>query len=176
MPNRRDLMLVIVLALLACAERPYRAGHDRADERERMVETQIGARGVTDERVLAAMRTVRRHRYMPADVRARAYGDHPVPIGLDQTISLMARWMWAGLGGEAWAYRNGLRLRAALEPLAEGRTPLARLALDSGFSIQAHFCDAFRRAFGRTPASVRTAPDPASLREMSKILEDRRVA
>jgi protein-L-isoaspartate(D-aspartate) O-methyltransferase len=60
---------------------------DRADERERMVAHQIAARGVTDPLVLAAMRRVPRHLFMPADRRDQAYEDRPVPIGWDQTIS-----------------------------------------------------------------------------------------
>ena len=52
-----------------------------------MVQTQIAARGIRDERVLAAMRRVPRHLFVdPADV-AEAYDDHPLPIGHDQTIS-----------------------------------------------------------------------------------------
>lgn len=55
--------------------------------REAMVRL-IRQRGVRDERVLAAMTTVRRHRYIPEPSRnARAYGDHPLPIGYGQTIS-----------------------------------------------------------------------------------------
>ncbi len=55
--------------------------------RERMVETQIAARGVADPRVLAAMRAVPRHRFVPADLITQAYADHPLPIGYGQTIS-----------------------------------------------------------------------------------------
>ena len=58
-----------------------------ARERERMVDEQLVARGVTDPRVLAAMRRVPRHRFVQEALRARAYGDHPLPIGEDQTIS-----------------------------------------------------------------------------------------
>ena len=58
-----------------------------ARERERMVDEQVVARGVTDPRVLAAMRRVPRHRFVQEALRARAYGDHPLPIGEDQTIS-----------------------------------------------------------------------------------------
>ena len=56
-------------------------------QRHRMVEDQIVARGVSDERVLEAMRRVPRHEFMPEEVRDQAYGDFPVPIGLEQTIS-----------------------------------------------------------------------------------------
>jgi protein-L-isoaspartate(D-aspartate) O-methyltransferase len=55
--------------------------------RDDMVRTQIAARGVRDERVLHAMRTVPRHLFVPEDVRSQAYEDHPLPIGEGQTIS-----------------------------------------------------------------------------------------
>ena len=56
------------------------AAHDRfARERERMVDEQVAARGVTDARVLAAMRRVPRHRFVDEALRDRAYGDHPLP-------------------------------------------------------------------------------------------------
>ncbi len=60
---------------------------DFAAERERMVEIQIRARGVQDERVLQAMLKVPRHSFVPPDVRSYAYGDEPLPIGEGQTIS-----------------------------------------------------------------------------------------
>jgi protein-L-isoaspartate(D-aspartate) O-methyltransferase len=52
-----------------------------------MVREQIEARGIRDPLTLAAMRKVRRHELVPADVRARAHDDNPLPIGLGQTIS-----------------------------------------------------------------------------------------
>jgi len=55
--------------------------------RDQMVETQIEARGIRDERVLSAMRRVPRHIFVPEKVRAAAYGDYPLPIGHGQTIS-----------------------------------------------------------------------------------------
>ena len=55
--------------------------------RREMVESQIEARGVSDPRVLEAMRSVPRHEYVPARYRSVAYGDSPLPIGLGQTIS-----------------------------------------------------------------------------------------
>lgn len=58
-----------------------------AKEREAMVRSQIAARGVSDSAVLAALRRVPRHEFVPADVRAQAYADHPLPIGERQTIS-----------------------------------------------------------------------------------------
>src|SRR5919204_1942604 len=56
-------------------------------EREKMVEEQLVRRGITDERVLGAMRRVPRHRFVEEGLQHRAYGDHPLPIGEEQTIS-----------------------------------------------------------------------------------------
>ncbi|HUR36490.1 MAG TPA: protein-L-isoaspartate(D-aspartate) O-methyltransferase [Terriglobales bacterium] len=55
--------------------------------RSRMVEEQICARGIKDERVLAAMRRVPRHEFVPAYQAALAYEDHPIGIAENQTIS-----------------------------------------------------------------------------------------
>ena len=52
-----------------------------------MVRDQIAARGITDQRVLEAMRNVPRERFVPADERFSAYDDRPLPIGLGATIS-----------------------------------------------------------------------------------------
>jgi len=61
--------------------------YPRSDERLRMVEQQIAARGITDPRVLAAMREVPRHLFVPAPYDRDAYADDPLPIGNGQTIS-----------------------------------------------------------------------------------------
>jgi protein-L-isoaspartate(D-aspartate) O-methyltransferase len=58
-----------------------------AVQRDAMVDEQIRARGVEAPAVLNAMRKVPRHRFVPANVRAMAYEDHPLPIGSGQTIS-----------------------------------------------------------------------------------------
>jgi len=52
-----------------------------------MVEEQIIARGVKDERVLAAMRKVPRHLFIPEAIRGMAYADNALPLGENQTIS-----------------------------------------------------------------------------------------
>jgi protein-L-isoaspartate(D-aspartate) O-methyltransferase len=52
-----------------------------------MVEEQLVRRGITDARVLEAMRKVPRHLFVEEALRDRAYGDHPLPIGEGQTIS-----------------------------------------------------------------------------------------
>ena len=55
--------------------------------REEMVRYQIEGRGVSDGRVLAAMRSVPRHEFVPEPELGDAYEDHPLPIGCGQTIS-----------------------------------------------------------------------------------------
>ncbi len=55
--------------------------------RQKMVDEQIVARGVHDERTLGAMRKVPRHLFVPARLRGAAYSDQPLPIGQGQTIS-----------------------------------------------------------------------------------------
>jgi protein-L-isoaspartate(D-aspartate) O-methyltransferase len=55
--------------------------------REKMVETQIKARGVKDPRVLSALRKVERDRFVPEEYLSSAYSDQPLPIGEGQTIS-----------------------------------------------------------------------------------------
>ena len=59
----------------------------RSGERERMVDRQIEARGIRDPRVLEALRTVPRHRFVPPALQDQAYADTPLPIGSSQTIS-----------------------------------------------------------------------------------------
>jgi protein-L-isoaspartate(D-aspartate) O-methyltransferase len=55
--------------------------------RRSMVEDQIVARGISDQRVVQAMLKVERHRFVPDAYRDLAYEDTPLPIGEDQTIS-----------------------------------------------------------------------------------------
>jgi len=55
--------------------------------REEMVQTQIRARGVRDERVIEAMRRVPRHFFVDSALRGQAYDDYPLPIAGGQTIS-----------------------------------------------------------------------------------------
>jgi protein-L-isoaspartate(D-aspartate) O-methyltransferase len=67
-------------------------GRDPTEEeftaaRERLVRTSIERRGIEDARVLAAMRKVRRHRFVLSDSRGGSYRDDPLPIGWGQTIS-----------------------------------------------------------------------------------------
>ena len=55
--------------------------------RRRMVDSQLRARGIAEERVLAAMDRVLRHEFAPERYRDQSYEDHPLPIAEGQTIS-----------------------------------------------------------------------------------------
>lgn len=55
--------------------------------RQAMVDGQIVSRGIRDPRVIAVMREVPRHLFVPPDVRGQSYNDYPLPIGEGQTIS-----------------------------------------------------------------------------------------
>ena len=61
--------------------------HSRQVERDWMVDTQIVGGGINDPRVVAAMRRVPRHHFIPDAEAEDAYGDFPLPIGFEQTIS-----------------------------------------------------------------------------------------
>jgi protein-L-isoaspartate(D-aspartate) O-methyltransferase len=60
---------------------------DDESRRRQMVEVQLRARGIKDERVLEAFGRVPRHLFLPVALREYAYEDHPVGIGAKQTIS-----------------------------------------------------------------------------------------
>jgi protein-L-isoaspartate(D-aspartate) O-methyltransferase len=59
----------------------------RADERHAMVERQIASRGITNRRILSAMKQIPRHFFIPPPYDRDAYDDNPLPIGNGQTIS-----------------------------------------------------------------------------------------
>ncbi|MFQ5526827.1 MAG: protein-L-isoaspartate(D-aspartate) O-methyltransferase [Thermoanaerobaculia bacterium] len=74
-----------LLAVPLMAQRPL--DDPFADDRLRMVDEQIFARGIEEQHVLDAMRKVPRHLFVPESVRDRAYVDFPQHIGQGQTIS-----------------------------------------------------------------------------------------
>jgi protein-L-isoaspartate(D-aspartate) O-methyltransferase len=76
-------ILLLIAALPAGGQEPSAF----ARKREAMVRTQIQNRGVKDPRVLAAMRAVPRHLFVPQQIVNAAYEDTPLPIGEGQTIS-----------------------------------------------------------------------------------------
>ena len=87
-------VMVLLILLAACDSGGAPAAAPETESRlsaarRRMVEEQIKApgRGVTNIRVLEAMAAVPRHEFVPAELRPAAYGDYPLPIGYDQTIS-----------------------------------------------------------------------------------------
>lgn len=67
----------------------------------------------------------------------------------------LARTFQKRTGAPIHRYLLQLRLRAALEKLSDGADDLTAVALEFGFSSHSHFTDSFRRAFGRTPSSMR---------------------
>lgn len=77
----RNLKFWIALCLLILSP----AGRGKGEGE--MVETQIKARGIKDEKVLSAMIKVPRHEFVPKAWRFLAYADRPLPIGEGQTIS-----------------------------------------------------------------------------------------
>ena len=84
-----SIVLLIALCTQSCSA-PASAPVDQdsfAAARARMVDQQIAARGVRDARVLAAMREVPRHLFVPPNDQLHAYDDTPRPIGYEQTIS-----------------------------------------------------------------------------------------
>jgi protein-L-isoaspartate(D-aspartate) O-methyltransferase len=80
------LPILIAASCLLSAGQPEQSDPFAA-ARELMVDRQITARGIADERLLAAMRSVPRHELVPKEARRYAYSDHPLPIGEGQTIS-----------------------------------------------------------------------------------------
>ncbi len=70
----------------AASALPPGSARELAQRRE-MVSRFVEPRGVDDPRVLEAMRDVPRHLFVPEPLRAKAYGDHSLPIGFEQTIS-----------------------------------------------------------------------------------------
>jgi protein-L-isoaspartate(D-aspartate) O-methyltransferase len=96
------------------------------DVRQAMVARQLQRRDITDPRVLVAMGTVPRHRFVPEALASRAYGDYPLPIGEDQTISqpyivaLMTQWAEVRPGDRVLEVGTGSGYQAAvLAELAE---------------------------------------------------------
>src|ERR1700683_3861159 len=57
------------------------------EQRTAMVQTQIFSRDITDANILAALRAVPRHLFVPPELQKRAYEDRALPIGFGQTIS-----------------------------------------------------------------------------------------
>ena len=102
-----------------------RSANERAEERHKMVETQIaepadGRTPVKDEEVARAMRAAPRHVFVPARLHGQAYADHPLPIGHGQTISqpyivaLMTELLELKPGGKVLEIGTGSGYQAAV--------------------------------------------------------------
>lgn len=77
----------VIMVFSDCKSQVKKGGDYYAYKRKKMVEDQIIARGVKDEKVIAAMLKVPRHEFVPDKWKDHAYEDHPLPIGFGQTIS-----------------------------------------------------------------------------------------
>ena len=89
---RIRLIIAICLTVTAYGSNASCSGAEkssdvRAKARSQMVEQQLVARGISDKLVLQAFRQVERHRFVPPEHVDLAYGDYPLPIGHNQTIS-----------------------------------------------------------------------------------------
>ncbi|MBU0711412.1 protein-L-isoaspartate(D-aspartate) O-methyltransferase [bacterium] len=88
--NHRIILFPLIAAVsLICTTACGRSSKDDRFERYRsqMVKNQIISRGISDSRVLAAMRTVPRHLFVPENYQRFSYADRPLPIEENQTIS-----------------------------------------------------------------------------------------
>ncbi|MGD1095238.1 MAG: protein-L-isoaspartate(D-aspartate) O-methyltransferase [Bryobacteraceae bacterium] len=121
-----------------------------------MVEHQLIRRGIHDQRVLNAMLTIPREEFVPAEYRATAYIDAPLPIGQEQTITqpymtaLMAQSLALGGGEKVLDVGTGSGYHAAVlgalarqvitieripELAASARENLGRTGLDSNVTV-----------------------------------------
>ncbi len=130
----RPLALLVLTGMAAAARGPIQGDEALAAKRKAMVDRQIAARGVTDPRVLQAMRDVPRHVFVPPEYAALAYEDHPLPIEEGQTISqpyivaLMTQLLDLKEGDKVLEIGTGSGYQAAV---------LARLT-DRVFTIEIH--------------------------------------
>ena len=93
------------------------------------------------------------------DVIARRFTDNlslaDIAREVDSSVFHLARIFKARTGFSLHAYRNQLRLRAALERLHDRDVDLIEHRVDLGFSSHSHFTETFRRHFGGTPSVIR---------------------
>ena len=110
----------MILAGLGVGAGRARAQDSFEDARQAMVARQLQRRDITDPRVLIAMGTVPRHRFVPGAIASQAYGDSPLPIGEGQTISqpyivaLMTQWAEVHPGDQVLEVGTGSGYQAAV--------------------------------------------------------------
>ncbi len=121
----------------------------QSDRKRRHLRREIAAR--RDREIVDAVRRLLAQRFCE-------------PLSLDQiaaasgcSVFHLCRVYRQHAGLPVHKYLRRLRVRAALDRLAERDTPITSLALDVGFSSQSHFTDAFRAEFGASPARLRRA-------------------
>lgn len=85
MANFTKMWLILLLAFIPLA--PDSFAIDFEYQRNRMIENDLKARDIVDRKVLDAMKSVKRHLFVPESVKPYAYADRPLPIGEGQTIS-----------------------------------------------------------------------------------------
>lgn len=101
-----------------------------------MLRRHLGARGIRDPRVLEAMGTVPREKFVPCEHSRRAYGDRPLPIGRGQTISqpYVVAWM-----AEALELTPGDRVLEVGTGSGYAAAVLGRLCY-AVYSVERHAC------------------------------------
>ncbi len=111
---------IMLIAGLAGLVQGARSDDGFGETRQTMVARQLQRRDITDPRVLIAMGTVPRHRFVPEALGLQAYGDHPLPIGSGQTISqpyivaLMTQWAEVHPGDRVLEVGTGSGYQAAV--------------------------------------------------------------
>lgn len=127
--------------------------------------------------------TVHAHRDLAESVRALLAARFREPMALDELAREvhsspyhLSRLFREQVGLPIHRYRTRLRLRAAVEPLANGENDLTRLAFDLGFTSHSHFTTAFRREFGLSPGRFRDDVRNGRSAQTSKILKAARNA
>jgi AraC-like DNA-binding protein len=146
--------------LLAAAHR----GDDPAEVHERTLSLAAAALTQVDAARVASGRpgTVRARRALVDAAREALAADPGLPlVGLARALGVsphhLSRVFHAATGHTVARHRMRLRVRAALERLADGDDRLADLAADLGFTDQSHLCRVFRRETGHTPTALRRA-------------------
>jgi AraC-like DNA-binding protein len=125
----REALLLLVAQALAAAGASFPRGTGRTDVVE---ETRRFLAGDLDQRL---------------SLDEVAHTVHVSPFHLSRVFRQRT-------GTSIHAYRTSLRLRASLEPIADGQ-PIAHVAADLGFASHAHLTDRFHRSFGMSPQSWR---------------------
>lgn len=133
--------------------------------------------GVEPFRARADSRASVRHRELARAARELLAARFAEPLGIEFLAAALGtspfhlcRVFRRETGSTLHGLRQALRLRAALERVAEGARDLTELALELGFASHAHLTSSFTRAFGAPPSKLRGAP-AARIARASKDLE-----